>query len=63
MSADKNGYALWSFMGNDRLERSDKHLWHDSSSPDEYYKLSRDWSLPYNLKDFVDPNQGSGERR
>lgn len=62
MTSDKNGYALWTLMGTDRRARSDDYLWHDSATPVDYFRLARDWSLPYAESDFVDPNQGEGDR-
>jgi hypothetical protein len=60
MSDDRNGYALWTLLGTDRCERSPFFLWHDSSGPEEYLVVSREWGLPYTLEDFADPNQGGG---
>lgn len=60
MSHDKNGYALWRFMGTSRAERSPVALWHDSHSPADYHQLAAEWGLPYDHNDFADPNQGEG---
>lgn len=62
MTADKDGYALWTLMGTDRRARSDNYLWHDAATPGDYFRLARDWNLPYAESDFVDPNQGEGDR-
>ena len=54
---NKNGYAIWNFMGFDRRTRSNDFLWHDSVKPQDYHALSTKWGLPYALKDFENPNQ------
>jgi len=55
-----SGYAVWDFMGTDRATRYPGFLWHNSSQADDYHALSREWGLPYNARDFNDPNQGFG---
>ena len=62
MPPDKAGYALWRFMGTDRCTRLASFLWHDSHSPVDYRDLAVEWGLPYDHPDFVDPNQGEGDR-
>ena len=57
---DRDGYAPWGFMGTDRCERCPRFLSHDSTQPDDYHELARQWGLPYRHEDFVDPNQGFG---
>ncbi len=57
---DRNGYAPWDFMGTDRCERYPQFLWHDSATPEDYCHRAREWGLPYDLADFLDPNQGFG---
>lgn len=62
MPPDRSGYALWELMGIDRCSPSGNYLWHDCSSADDYFNLSKTWGLPYYHEDFVDPNQGAGDR-
>jgi hypothetical protein len=57
---DRNGYAHWPFLGDDRCTPYPGYLWHDSASPHDYHRQSRIWGLPYELHDFEDPNQGAG---
>ncbi|MGL4549728.1 MAG: hypothetical protein ACRC33_00965 [Gemmataceae bacterium] len=59
MPDDRGGYALWALMGTDRCAPSPSFLWHDSSGPEDYLAVSREWGLPYDLTDFTDPNQGA----
>jgi hypothetical protein len=60
---DKDGYACWSLMGTDRMTRSESFLWHNWAKPAEYHALGQQWGLPYSLSEYVDPNQGFGNRR
>jgi hypothetical protein len=57
---DRDGYAPWPFLGDDRCTPYPGYLWHDSASPHDYHRQSRIWGLPYELCDFQDPNQGAG---
>ena len=59
---DRNGYAVWPFIGTDRRAPSCDHLWHDWASPEDYAALAGRWGLPYVAKDFADPNMGFGSR-
>ena len=63
MPPEKNGYALWPFMGTDRCQRSATFLWHNCNQPKDYYRTSREWGLPYTQSDFLDANQGEGDGR
>jgi hypothetical protein len=58
--ADRDGFAPWDFMGTDRCKRYPQFLWHDSARPDDYFALAKEWGLPYDRGDFLDPNQGFG---
>lgn len=60
--SDKDGYAVWEYMGTDRRQRSGDYLWHDWADAKDYAGLARAWGLPYELKDFADPNSGFGTR-
>ena len=57
---ERNGYAFWSLMGNDRMRKSSNYLWHDANSTADYAQQATQWSLPYSVNDFVDPNGGQG---
>jgi hypothetical protein len=59
---DKDGYAPWEWMGNDRAKSNRNFIWHDSDQPWVYHRVSESWGLPYKLKDFEDPNMGFGEK-
>jgi hypothetical protein len=62
MPPDKMGYAQWHLIGTDR-GRSDparRWLWHDCDPPRAYAEIAQHWGLPYEVKDFEDPNQGNG---
>lgn len=60
--SDKDGYAVWDFMGTDRRQRTEHYLWHDWARPEEYYALGKGWGLPYRYEEYVDPNSGFGNR-
>lgn len=60
--SDKDGYAVWEFMGTDRRQRTENYLWHDWARPEEYYALGKGWGLPYRYEDYADPNSGYGSR-
>ncbi len=59
---DRDGYAVWPFMGTDRREKCQGFVWHNSHKPVDYLNVSESMGLPYTLADFVDPNQGAGNR-
>lgn len=42
---DRDGYAVWDFMGYDRCERNERFLWHNSSEPEEYRETALRWGL------------------
>lgn len=58
---DRDGYAVWPFMGRDRCAWSADFLWHDAVGPGEYARLASQWGLPYAEADFGDENMGFGE--
>jgi hypothetical protein len=49
-------------MGTDRgrPDPARRWLWHDCDPPSAYAEMARRWGLPYEVKDFDDPNQGNG---
>jgi hypothetical protein len=57
---DRDGYAQWDLMGDDRVRKCHTHLWHDANSPADYAAVAKEWGLPYDEPDFVDPNEGAG---
>jgi hypothetical protein len=57
---ERNGYAIWPWMGTDRRAKTDRFLWHDATTPAEYHSLGQAWGLPYPPHDYVDPNAGAG---
>ena len=59
---DKDGYAVWDFMGTDRRQRTENYMWHDWARSEEYYALGKGWGLPYRYEDYVDPNSGYGNK-
>lgn len=59
---DKNGYAVWEWMGGDRRARSENFLWHNCAQPRDYHALGKQWGLPYSPEDYADPNAGFGNR-
>ena len=60
--ADRNGYAVWPWMGTDRCARNDRFLWHDAATPADYHALGKRWGLRYDVGEFRDPNGGFGAR-
>ena len=58
---ERSGYAVWEFMGFDRAVRTIRFLWHDSAEADEYARIAMLWGLPYDGRDFLDPNEGARE--
>ena len=60
--SDRDGYAVWEFMGMDRRQRTENYLWHDWARPEEYYALGKGWGLHYRYEDYADPNSGLGSR-
>jgi hypothetical protein len=56
--ANRDGYAVWPFMGTDRCARSDNFLWHDWATSEDYSAQARRLGLPYSVDDFRDPNAG-----
>lgn len=60
ITPDKNGYAFWDIMGNDRMKKSGNYLWHDANKAIDYAQQAEQWSLPYSLDNFKDPNEGQG---
>ena len=60
---DRDGYAVWPFMGTDRCAPSENFLWHDWATAEDYAAQARCFELPYEAKDFRDPNMGSGRGR
>jgi hypothetical protein len=55
---ERDGYAIWPFMGTDRCAPTDNFLWHDWAKPQAYAALARQWELPYEPADFHEPNMG-----
>jgi hypothetical protein len=62
MPPDKAGYAPWDLIGTDRgkSDPASRWLWHDCDKPSAYAAIAQSWGLPYEVKDFEDPNQGNG---
>jgi hypothetical protein len=59
---DKDGYAVWEFIGTDRHTKYPGFIWHNSHVAQDYLSLAKEWGLPYELSDFLDPNQGAGDK-
>ena len=59
---ERNGYAVWDWMGTDRKARTKKFLWHDWASPEDYRALGARWGLPYGFAEYADANGGCGSR-
>ena len=59
---DRDGYAVWPFMGTDRCARAENFLWHDWATAGDYAAQARRFDLPYEAEDFRDPNMGFGRR-
>lgn len=57
---ERNGYAVWSFLGTDRCAPSAEYLWHDWACPRDYATLAERWGLAWREGDFADPNMGCG---
>ena len=57
---DRNGYAQWELIGDDRVLKSELRLWHDANSLADYAAVAKQWSMPYEEADFADPNEGAG---
>lgn len=59
---ERDGYAVWPFIGTDRCTWSADYIWHDSEGEGvhRYAELARLWKLPYQVVDFIDPNMGHG---
>jgi hypothetical protein len=49
---ERNGYAVWDFMGNDRASPNEKFLWHNSATLSDYLQLSKKWGLRWEEEDF-----------
>lgn len=48
----RNGYAVWDFMGFDRMTPSPRFLWHNASPSFLYFEVAQRWSLPWVEDDF-----------
>ncbi len=59
---NRDGYAVWPFMGTDRRARSADHLWHDAAQAADYHALATNWGMRYDEADFADPNMGHGAK-
>ena len=57
---ERNGYAVWPWMGTDRRAKTERFLWHDAVTPAEYHALGIAWGLPYKPEEYADPNAGAG---
>lgn len=57
---NREGYAVWAFMGTDRRARSADYLWHDAAEPADYHAVAVGWGLKYDAADFANPNMGHG---
>lgn len=53
---ERDGYAIWPFMGTDRRARSENFLWHDWASHEDYGARAKALGLPYSADDFRNPN-------
>ena len=56
---ERDGYAVWPFIGTDRCAPTDNFLWHDWAAPSAYAARAKALGLPYCEADFLDPNAGS----
>ena len=59
-TVERNGYAIWPFLGTDRCAPSAEYLWHDWAGPKDYAALAERWGLAWRERDFADPNMGFG---
>ena len=57
---DKDGYAVWEFIGTDRRTRSSNFLWNDSCPAKDYAKIAEKWGLKYSEEDFKKADLGNG---
>lgn len=45
--SSRNGYAVWDYLGFDRMSLSSRFLWHNATPPYLYFELAERWGLPW----------------
>lgn len=52
-ASHQSGYIHWQYMGTDKSRTPSYILWHNANSPNDYLKISKQESLPYQISDFT----------